>query len=570
MDLDINSLVNAVFEQNEASANVAAKITGNYSQVQAIGDQRALEVATAGESDAIVAGQKAAGELRALENSRRMATSIGTNMDDSSELMTALGLAHREAAAEAISAKEIVRQKSSVGLFDDPITYIMNSITIGDDMNYAEAAQAKVDQISTTLAQVNQATQSTVLTQNAIAETQTAATVQAVTDGIRAKASEQALQVKQQNLIYNVEGLKAVNALTEQQLGNLFQAKGAINAEKQLQMAQAQLEQSRKSFEIQLAERQEKLAAKKVVDQELIDLGNTINEGRSIMGLAPIPPSKAIQMMKIGGDLGNQIKHQYTVGASAGATGAKVIAETPGQAAVIVASTQAPLSPGMRPVRNLLTGAISEVAAGRVKGPTGLPVDLKDKNAVLAATNEAVIRTAKGMASNIKVGDATNIYAAPGLDSIVSTVPAVVQTQLYKKVLAPLVNTGLTEVNPTQIVSLAAEGVSKGNISFNDAADGVVKLFSAATITNNVVRDYVRVGISPQNSFNSVVTVKNSNTPDSLSFMTEESMRVNLLNATEVNNILSKQLRARVVNKVNWITPQKDESGVNSFLTSSK
>ena len=553
--MDLNSLLEAVGLQNEQAATTAATVTGNYEQIKTIGEKRAVNAVAAGESDAIVTEQKMSGELKAQENKRAFATSVGSNMDVSSEIMSSLGLQLRQASIEAIKAKDIVAQKQSVGLFDNPLEYLINQITIGDDINRAEAVQGKADQIAQSLAQINASTQSTAQTQNAIAQTTSAAAVQAGVASVRQKAAEQAAIIEQQNLLYNVQGIEKVQALNQQQLSNMFAAKTAINSEKSLENAQATLAITRENHKIALEERRERIEAKKASVQEVEEIGNTINSGRAILGLAPIPAGKAIQLMKIGGELGNSIKDQYAKGAIAESTGIKVISDNPGKAALTIAQSQAPLAPAMKPVKDLLMQSLSAVANGTVKGANGLPVDTKNLQAVTSATNDAVRLQAKNMAGNIKVGDANNIYAPPTYQSLIEAAPAVKDTALFQQVLAPLVTTGLTDINPTQVLTLTSQAVAKGQLPFNTAVQDIKTLFSGVAMVNNVTKDYVRVGLPAQNSYNTSVSIVNANTPNVLSFTTTQNLKVNMLDTTQINSLLSKQMAAQRINTFASLLP---------------
>lgn len=544
MDFDIDSILEAVGLQTDRQAETAAKITGNYETVAAAGNDRALAQATQGENDAIIQGQKATGELKAQQNSKKFATSIGSNMDATSEVMSSLGMQYTDAALEAIKAKDVVIQKSKVQLLDNPIQFIINQLTMGDDINNANLLQDKADLITTTMANINKDTQATAVTQNAIAETKTAATVQATVAMTAAKSKEQEALIKQQNSLYNIQGIVELNKLDQQTLGNMFQARSAVMAEKHLQIAQAQLEEMKFMHRMTVEDRALKIEERKASAADAEELSNTINKGRAGLGLPPIPLTKALQMMKIGGPAGDLIKDQYAQGAVAEATGYNVISGDPGKSAVTIAQTNAPLSPAMAPVRKLLVESLSDVAAGRIKGANGLPIDVKDKNAVISATGEHLKLAAKTQASNIRFGDNNNIYQAPDLNSL-SQIPGVAETELYKKVLAPLVATGLTETDPSRILSLASTAVAKGTLDFNSASKGLTVLFSAAAASNNATRDYVRVGLPKQTGYNTSVQIKNANTPESLSFMTSENQKVNLADINSVNSILSRAIRAK-------------------------
>lgn len=527
--VDISSILNAVNNQNYSSQTVADTIISDTNAVQAAGEDKLKSITQQTDSQIIVDSAKASGELRAQQNSRNAATSLGTNMDLASSVINSLGSRMVDEYTKADINLQAIHNKESTGFLDSPLQYIANQFTLPQDREEYNYHAQRFNLAEQALASLNSATQSTTLTQNAIAEIKTAASLEAATQVTKAKSAQLADEVKQQNLLYNIQGLKIVQDINQQGVDLLFKTQSALVSQENLDIARQHLEETRKVHMLQLEERQDKIDKNKADLAEVQELGKTINDGRFSLGLAPIPTGRAIQLMKMGGDIGNQIKYQYSIGALQQSVGKPIIAEEPGMAAKVVTETQAPLSPAMDPIRKLLTSVYSDAATGKLDKK----IDIKNEGQVIGATNSTIKTVVSNMAANIKTGDTTNIYAAPDLASV-STSQAVQDSVLYQKVFQPaLVAGNLTESNPDLLISLATNATQKGIISYEEAVQGITNYYKQVTLLNNTTKDYSRVGITPQTTFNTKIQ-------DPTGLMT----KYDLTNPTMVSNLIAKKLAA--------------------------
>jgi hypothetical protein len=527
----INSSVLAkqVEQQNAGTDATIKAVTDSYREIQNIGSVRAEAVQAAGDAEAIVTGAAEVGKLRTQEHILKGATVLGTNLDDASELITSLGMETRQKYEAAKQARENYFAKKSGSFVDDPLGWIEGNLLGGNQkaideynkqaLDYNAASERLDGIISQTTAFAN--------SQNAIVQTRTAASVEAATRAVSLKAAEQAAQVRQQNLLYNVQGLEVVQKMDAQKLERSFHLNQAVMSEKHLAIAQAQLAESMKQHKLALEERTERLEQKKADRAELQSFGDTVNAGRRSMGFEEIPAAKAYQMMRMQGEVGQIISHQYVTGAVNETLGKPFISDNPADAAKVIIQSNAPLAPGMKPVKDFITTVYRDVASGKDK-----KIDLKDPRQILSAANKIIGETTKNMAADIKYGDNTNIYQSPDLANL-SSIPAVSDSALFKNVLAPLVTTGaLKETNPEQILSLAVSAVAKKQISMNDAIIGTSTLFRAATELNNTTKDYFRVGVMPQSTYNTTLPT---------SYLGGKS-KVDMTNQLEISNVISKKL----------------------------
>lgn len=527
--LDISSILTAVNNQQYSSQTIADTIISDTNQVQEVGKAKIASITQQADAEIIKSSAEEAGKLRAQQNSRNAATAFGTNMDIASSVITALGSQMIDSFNSANAALDNIHSKQSVGFFDNPLEYISNQLDLPAAKKEYNYHAQKFNLAETALAELNASTQSTVVTQNAIAEVKNAATLQASTDIIKAKSAQLSSEVTQQNLLYNIQGLKVIQDLNQQQVDLVFKAQGALVTQENLDISRAHLAETRRMHDLQLEERKERIDKNAADKAEIAELGDTINMGRQSLGLAPIPHGRAIQLMKMGGDTGNQIKYQYSIGAMQASVGKPIIAEEPAMAAKVVSETQAPLSPTMASVKKLLTTTYSEVMSGSFKKD----LDTKDTIKVLGVTNKVLKGRIDAMAANIKFGDNNNIYAAPDLVSV-SKRKSVQESVLYQKVLQPAIEAGnLNESNPDLLLALATNAAKKGIISFPDAVQGIANYYKEATIMNNVNKDYTRVGITPQTTYITEIQ-------DPTGFTT----KYDLSDPTKVSNLISKKLTA--------------------------
>lgn len=544
--IDSAALAKRVDSQATDSNAIIQAVTDSYRQIQDLGSVRVEAVRDAGAADAVVVGAKEVGELRRQEAAVTMATALGSNLSDAAEVITALGLKARSDFSKAEVARKEYYKTQQSGFFDDPLGYIVNNFMGGTEAvasKYNEAAQeynATVGRLDTIAAQTTAHAQA----QAAIAQTRTAASVEAAATSVTLKAADQAIQIKQQNLLYNVQGLETVQKLNAQQLSNLFQLNSAVMSEKHLALAAAQLKLSTETHKIALEERLQRIEERKDKKESLETLGATVNLARNALGLAEMPPSKAYSMMQIGGPVGEAIKEQYAMGANIESFGRPFVSDNPGTAARLVMNARAPLSAAMKPVRDMITTAYDDtLKSNKIPG-----LDKKDPRQVDAAATAMVREIATSMAANIKSGDATNIYAAPTISSITEVAPGVKDTAFFKNVLSD-VAPSLPELNPSIALNLARAGVQSKKITFQEAVEGITILFNGAVATNNATKDYLRVGVKPQVGFNTTLDAKTS--------LYAGGIKVNMADPVSVSNALSKSMIPP--------TPFNPSSGVGGF-----
>lgn len=505
--IDLSDILDDVNNNNASLEETKTRIQQSYGSVQAAGDVRAQATLDSGNAAASVVGQTETGLLKAQNNSRQIAARLGTNLESNSARVIELADQMHTYFDAANRDLDVVHAKQSTSFASNPIGYLANQFTVGKDIDQYNYDVQKHNLASNELDSLNALTQQSTQTQVAIAATRSAASVQDKVTAITEKAKADAAEITQQNNIYNIDQLKTVQALNSTELQNRFNAFNAINMDEQRKFSNEQRLLARQEAETRLQDLKDRAAQKKLVDQDLIDIGDTVNLGRSSLGLPAIPVSKAMQMMKIGGDLGKQIQEQYKLGAIRDSTGQVVLGTSPSEAARVIITTGAPLSPGAQPVKDYVLGVYGEVMQSG--GDPLHPVTSKSSvGEVDAAVNQAINTTSHAMLANIKPGDHTNIYQAPDLGSIAANNIGVATSPLYQTVFKPVVNAtknNVVETNPQVILDQSMAAVAAGQVSYNDAVQGVATIFQAATALNKATKQYGQFGLpapSPANEYN--------------------------------------------------------------------
>lgn len=129
-------------------------------------------------------------QLAAMEAQKRtqeFAHQIGINPDTAADLQMQLAAQIQDASRAALQQGQKIREMDQVGLFDDPLQYMVNYVMRPDEQNKLNAHLDVVEQNRTQLAAINQAVQQTAVTSNAISTKITEATMSDQMDAVAAE-----------------------------------------------------------------------------------------------------------------------------------------------------------------------------------------------------------------------------------------------------------------------------------------------------------------------------------------------------------------------------------------------
>lgn len=518
--VDLASLIAAINSQNSSLSESGTKVQSAYDSATEAGNQRVAAVNEAARNDSIIQTQAEVAKLAVQNKTLQVATTLGTNLDSSSELLTSVGLDMRKAYSDMSQSAAAIHQKQSVNFLDDPLSWINNKLTVDSDYeNYNDAAD-RYNRAEEYLGNINQLTQSSAVTQNALMQSHSAATVQATSELVVNKAAEQVATIKQNNALLNVQAITAAQNVTQQQLTNSHALFSSAATAEQLQLAQKHLDLAQQTAQVSMEDKLEKEKERKLTQSDLTEISDNVNKGASILGVAPVPATKALQLMKAGGDAGDLIKQMYQIGSVSGASGKPMIARTPGKAAALIDQTNAPLIPAMTQLRSSLMQSYSEAKDAALKA---------DKNPewIEQKVNTTMHTLSDRFSSNI-TNDPANFYSAAPIPALIN-IGSIKDSPLYTKVLAPL---KIEDSDSSKLVSITADAIKNKLITYDEGVQGLQNIYSAAIIQNNATKNFTSVGLPPQTTYNT-----------SIASPVGTVYKYNLNSPTDVGNVLNRELQ---------------------------
>lgn len=490
---------------NTAQAQTAKQqVASIYDQLAGMADQMITLVA-GGTVDGETPMSLEAKELGALEvqnKKARLYDSInnGAGFEAFSQQMTDKLVAAINTRTEAA---KVVQQKEAVGLFDNPVQFLVNQVTLGDDYARLKGADTEVAAISQGMQQLNAQMQQTAQTNNEYAKIRTAAGVESKVNAIKSMLDAKALQAKAESLRTNAEGIERVFK---------FDSVGLENA-----MRQQQLEYQAESHAMQreslAMQREDRVAKRLALQQQLDALEDTkqrdafraeaIRQAMISEGADPVAVSKYItdtnvdKLLKTPGPEGKKLQTWLELGTDMVMSGKKILGDSALE--VYTMKNNLGIKPKNQVQIDLLDILDKSVAEGSTKG--GKDVKVVDQ---LAST--AYVDRLNTYRNAVDGRDESNPYRAPPLETLMNQ-QAIRQTPWYKVVIAPQIAAGgLKTSDPQTIIDLSVAAASSGKISFEAAMDGVLKTYITAVDLNKTANEYTKFGAPDQTLFNAKLT----------------------------------------------------------------
>jgi hypothetical protein len=498
--LDITELLKAAFETKQANDQATQGLVSNAGKAEAISDANVRLQETMGESAVIVQRAKDTAALETQNNRARAATDLGTNLKESSQILTSLAQTIATSYADRDAALSRIEAKRSISVLEDPLGWINAQFEINDDIRAHNVADERLANATKYYADANALTQTAVATQNAIDQPLTQASVDAASQATAAAAQVKANQERERGLIYNNEGIKA--ALQGATTGfSLAQSEfSARKAEESSKLALAHLAMERERFNWQ---KEEKLTAKGA-DTYLIDkinAGIKLRLGDSAELIAPgtTRANTVLSLLKSNSPAGKQFQEDYMIGDQSAVAGTKVLAPSPARAIEILNTMPVKLSPAQEPVRALLEEARSIVATAIDSGQ----IDGKNQ----AARNEALNKTAQKLLNDQakKINSPDNVFNVPSVRALITNSPLVAELGITKKILGPLAAAGSDLSDPNQVFGLVAQALTDKKISYPEALE-LATIYRTGVAVNMEARQLPALGMAPKWSYNVSVT----------------------------------------------------------------
>lgn len=509
---DINPILEAAKAAAAQNQDFVKQVVSAGAQMTDLGQKASDAITAAGADDARVKAQEKAGELAAQQKSNIVADLLGNNPDDSTSRIAKLIFEHNRASDEALAKAKDIEVKQNTGFFDNPIDWITNQFTLPSDIDSYNASANVANLTGREISTIQNATSEAAAAYKSIAATLSADANAAAIDSIVQKAAAASAQLKQATLGHNVTFLNMLKSATQEQLHNAATVFSAQNANEQLSL-------HRKQVELALNE-------KKLKEQDLEQVAAIVNAGLKTENInAPALSANQIRFIRENGnkDQKDNLERWYTNGVMYASTGKYNISNDPANAALVIAK-QGVLPAEMAPVQKLLKDSVSqtmqELAAKRA---TGVPVKAEEEKAAL---DTVIAGKIKVMDLNVEYGGSDNIRAPAPLNSL-AQLPAVANTKFGQTVILPAVKAGVNDSTLKQVWAAADEAEKNGLLTTQEKQQGLVDFYKTVAAVNNGVKDYTRVGITPQTSYFAKV-------PTGVPFGPMSELTVDAMNPTSV------------------------------------
>lgn len=426
------------------------------------------------------------GEL-ATQNARiQAADAFGTNVQSSTDVLTAMGIQMRQKGLELIAQQQRVNQLSANANLSNPLGLFADILFGAEERNKLAAIQSEFDTLGAVTQNLNAATQQTAQTQNAIKQTLNEASIASNAEALRLKSESDYQEAMAKVAGFKAQEANALRTANSQQIDDLIKLQQLQNSEE----SRDSQKDYRELLRLQLEER---LEQNKATTAEREAALTSINLGRSQWGLAPMNQAEVNNYSRTA-----QGKAALATWSEAGISrainpGSMSFGNSPVEAVASFDLFRAQAPVGSREIAELVGKTYRNVA----RSPNA-PKKAEELN---LETNRAVRESASAQLSEIRPGDADNIYRAPSLEVLKEANPPVASLPMTE--LLTLSGTELTD--PSKVFAQAASAVGSKQVPFQTAVNDIVSLYKAAIATNNTVKNYSAFGLPNQGNYNAEV-----------------------------------------------------------------
>jgi len=454
----------------------------------------------AGVNNQVIDSAKQTAEFQTQNAKIKGATALGTNLKAQGEVLTGLSDSILDLISRKDAALKVVSAKQSVGLFDDPLQFIANAITLPDDIAKYNALNEEYTAKTSAVQTLNQLSQATVTTQGMLTESITEAGMAASADNTRLQAQTLANKSYREALGYNAKGITEALQSTKETLAMEFNGVQAQNAQTQIGVALSHLELSRQEFDFRKAQADIINATRGKetdTDQYVMD---RVNNGLQRMGMAPIPQNSPragsiLQLLKTNSPSGKLYAEAFQIANDSElAGGATILAPSPARAVELLNSVPGiKLSGPQLAVKDLLTNATQLVA--QAAATPGSTIDLKNP----ASRNKAIDDTATALlaaqAKKVIPGDQTNVFNIPPLAALINASPEMQKLPVVAKVIAPAIAAGVDLTDPDKTFNIVAAALNQKKLSYSEALE-LTSVYARGAKVNIEARQLQSLGLN--------------------------------------------------------------------------
>lgn len=497
---DLGSIISSATELSSTQAQQASQIADLNSQSAQISAQAGADIREAGNLQAQAKLTELQGQLHTQQQRVQAANAFGTNVGDVSDIITQLGQEMRQTAVQLTNAQDRVTEiEANSDLLTNPLGWF-NDLLNGDAARAERDALAQKFDTTQKVAQgLNQQTQQTTITQNAISETLTVASIKQTADATKlladAEASKQEVAAKQ----YGAAGIEVMRQVGAAEFNRQLQVYSQVTEEQRYQEGAAL---RREQFDAL----QEQRKRGKLEDKEYTDATARVNEYRTKAGLPPVNETFVRRTLTQPGQLGDDIRRQEQSGMRIMGGELSVFGATPAETFATIQKDQPKLPDSYEPAKQVMQEGIQAAAADIQKQALNPNSDIKKNPAEQARiVNESVRAVGKNYQANIQPNKG-NPYEAPAVSVVLGEPNGLKDSKFGQTVLQTLVSTDQNNPSPDMLLAASLSAVQAGQLSLSEARDGLTAFYQNAVAINNSTKGFVQLGVPVQTGYSTKVS----------------------------------------------------------------
>lgn len=493
--MDLSKLIAASNEMAAASQATAAGVQSAYGDAIAAANTIVGAEERIGVNNAIIQGQLAAGSLEAQQNTRKFAEAAGTNIGLESEILTILGQQQKELALDVLNRSKRVQRLDEVSHLGNPLGIIYDAFFGESERSQLETARESLTSVTNSIQGLNQSTQQVALTQQAIAETVTDATVAATADLQLDMATKAAADARIKVASLNVDMLTTVNSLNRQQLDDKFR----------LFQAQEMAEQrafQREQREALAAERDARRAHEEAMVEDY-------NAGAKLLGVRPVQSAKEIPTSGARGaraefimDKGYELSQtgKLTFGQGSPLATLEFLKEFPNaqipeiQRESIQLAERYQAEYATNPAEAIISAGLAKNSFEAQQVLAGAKTQ-QDRLALMDGVIQAKFE--RLVSEGMNPQDTTHPLAMAPIGNAAGS-PILEESPVLSKYVAPLVNSDPNSMfDPAKILELTRDDVLKGEFTTADVVDGIHSMVELLSTKTTLAKGYHTVASFP-------------------------------------------------------------------------
>jgi hypothetical protein len=442
-------------------------------------------------------------KLQAQNQNRQVAQLAGTQLGGPTDVLGPLLQGMQLDAQKLISSQAKVSElESNSDLITNPLGFLKHLVQGDGARAERDAVAANLDAKQKTAQALNSATQQSVMTQEAIKETVTQSMIVDMAEMDVLRGQIKAAEATKQSYQFGAQAVGVMRQL------------GAENFNRATNMYQLMTDDARYKEGLEL--RKEQIAnsrlARRSAEDELKyydEATSRINNFRAKSNLPPMQAHQVRAQLNQNSKLGETLREQEYRGYILEDMGdmGPVYGNTVSESINLLQSSGAQMPAQYEEMAGaVIGGAFSkleqEITAQALASQN--PALAKDKKFRDRVLDNLVKAEAMELTKDIQPGKG-NPYELPKLDTMLGAVPEIASSAFGQKILSPLAAAGQQDVNPEQLLALAADAINRGELSFNEARDGYAALFQNGVGLRNASGGFLALSVPTATGYQSKI-----------------------------------------------------------------